>query len=280
MIDDSLEFYREGIEDLWLYYKPPPSGNGAWHRAPGVPPENLIFDDDFSYALHALYGYEGWSETVEKVFRYCSEISASIDYPAYQPAICWPGYLDVVNKKPDCAYYDAVTSGILGLKLRKERDKVSYEYAKKVIEPHSDAFMYWGPKFTDYTPVENKKSIVTTSWIALYFLQYFPVSTSFTHILEANGENVTFYSVIPGETESYAEALTIKAIVNPGTSGEIFFEPGYTIDDYITLYVFSPLKHHDKIVVKSVGYIVIKVQDYRFQSDVEYIKVSCRRMIT
>jgi hypothetical protein len=123
--------------------------------------------------------------------------------------------------------------------------------------------MYWGPKFTDYTPVENKKSIVTTSWLALYFLRYFPVSTSLTHILEANGENVTFYSIIPGETESYAEALTIKAIVNPGTSGEIFFEAGYTIDDYITLYVFSPLKHHDKIIVKSIAYMVIKTKNLR-----------------
>jgi hypothetical protein len=140
--------------------------------------------------------------------------------------------------------------------------------------------MFWGPKFTDYTAVENKKAVVTVSWLALYLLQYSPVSTSFTRILEANGENVTFYSVVPGETESYAEALTIKAIVNAGTSGEIFFEAGYTIDDYITLYVFSPLKHHDKIIVKSVTYMVIKVQDYRFQSDVEYIKASCRRMIT
>lgn len=280
MIDDSLEFYREGIKDLWLYYKPPPSGNGAWHRAPGVPPENLIFDDDFSYALHALYGYEGWSATVEKIFRYCSEIGETIDYPAYQPAICWPGYLNVVYRKSDCAYYDAVTSGILGLKLRREREKISYEYAKKVVDLHSDAFMFWGPKFSDYSPIENKKSIVTTAWLGLYFLQYSLVSTNFTRILEANGENVTFYSVVLGETESYAEALTIKAIVNTGTSGELFFEPGYTIDDYLTFYVFSPLKHHDKIIVKSVPYVVIKVQDYRFQSDIEYVKAVCRRMIT
>ena len=280
MIDDSLSFYREGFKDLWLYYMPPPGGDGEWHRAPGVPPENLIYDDDFSYALHALYLHEGWSETVEKVFRYCSEITQSIDYPAYQPAVCWPGYLDVVNRKPDCAYYDAVTSGILALKLRKQHDRISYEYAKRIIELHSDAFMYWGPRFSDYTPVENKKSVVTVSWLGLYLLQYSPVSNKFTQILNAYGENVTFYSVIPGETESFAEALQIKAIVNPTRSGEVFLEPGYVIDDYITVYVFSPLKHHDKLVFKSISYVVIGVQEFRFEGDVMYVKAFCRRLIT
>jgi len=279
MIDDMLKFYREGFEDLWLYYRPPPSADGKWHRAPGVPPENLIYDDDFSYALHALYLYEGWSETVEKVFRYCSEIGPSIDYPAYQPALCWPGYLDVVNRKPDCAYYDAVTAGILGLKLRREHEKVSYEYAKKLIELHSDAFMFWGPRFADYTPVENKKSVVTVSWLGLYFLQYSSVSNSFTRILNAHGENVTLYSIIAGESEAYAEGLLIKAIISPTRSAEIFIEPGYVIDDYITLYVFSPLKHHDKIVFKSIPYVVLQVQDFRFQGDTLYIKAFCRRMI-
>jgi len=280
MIKDMLDFYREGIKDFWLYYKPPPSGDGAWHRAPGVPPENLIYDDDYSYALHALYCYEGWSETVEKVFRYCSEITPTIDYPAYQPAVCWPGYMDVVNRKPHCEYYDAVTSGILALQLRKNHDGIAYEYAKKIIELHADAFMYWGPKFTDYSPVENKKSIVTVSWLGLYVLQYSPVSNDFTQILNAHGENLTFYSAISGETESYAEGVQIKAIVNPTRSEEIFLEPGYVIDDYITAYVFSPLKHHDKLVFKSISYVAIGIQEFRFQGDVMYVKAFCRRLIT
>jgi hypothetical protein len=278
MIDDLLAFHRQGINGLWLYYMPPPSGDGAWHRAPGVPPENLIYDDDYSYALHALYLYEGWSETVEKVFRYCSEISPTIDYPAYQPALCWPGYLDIVNRKPDCEYYDAVTSGILGLKLRKEHDRIPYEYAKKIIELHSDAFMYWGPKFSDYSPVENKKSVVTVSWLGLYLLKYSPVSNNFTQILSAHGENITFYSVIPGETESYAEGVQIKAVIRPTRSAEVFLEPGYVIDDYITVYAFSPLKHHDKIVFKSVPFQVIGFQEFRFQGDAMYVKANCRRI--
>lgn len=280
MIDNSLGFYRAGIDDLWLYYKPPPSGDGAWHRAPGVPPENLIYDDDFSYALHSLYLYEGWSETVEKAFRYCSEINPSIDYPAYQPAVCWPGYLDVINREPASAYYDAVTSGILGLKLRKEHDGVSYEYAKKIVELHSDAFMYWGPKFTDYSAIENKKSVVTVSWLGLYLLQYSAVSNDFTQILNAYGENITFHSVVAGETESYAEGVRIKAVISPTRSGEILFEPGYVIDDYITVYVFSPLKHHDKIMFKSIPHVVIDVKEFRFQGDIMYIKAFCRRLIS
>jgi hypothetical protein len=280
MIDDLLSFYRQGINDLWLYYKPPPSGDGNWHRAPGTPPENLIFDDDYSYALHSLYLYEGWSETVEKVFRHCSEISPTIDYPAYQPAVCWPGYLDVINRKPACNYYDAVTSGILALQLRRNHEGISYEYTKKINELHSDSFMYWGPLFTDYSPVENKKSVVTVSWLGLYLLQYSPASNKFTQILNAHGETVTFYPVISGETESYAEGIQIKAIVNPTRSTEILLEPGYVIDDYVTFYVFSPLKHHDKLVHKSIPYVVLGVQDYRFQSDVMYLKASCRRLIS
>jgi len=280
MIDDSLGFYLEGIKDLWLYYRPLPSGDGKWHRAPGVPPENLIYDDDFSYALHALYLYEGWSETVQKVFRYCSEINSSIDYPAYQSAVSWPGYLDVVNRQPGCAYYDAVTSGILGLKLRKEHDGVSYEYAKKIIGLHSDDFMYWGPKFTDYSPVENKKSVVTVSWLGLYLLSYSRFSNRFTQILKKHGANMIFYSVIAGETQSYGEGVQIKAIVSPTRSEEILLDPGYVIDDYITVYAFSPLKHQDKVVFKSVSFQVIGVQDFRFQGETQYIKAFCRRLIT
>jgi hypothetical protein len=140
--------------------------------------------------------------------------------------------------------------------------------------------MYWGPLFTDYSPVENKKSVVTVSWLGRYLLQYFPVSNKFTQILNAHGETVTYYPVIPGETESYAEGIQIKAIVNPTKSTEILLEPGYVIDDYVTFYVFAPLKHHDKLVHKSISYVVLGVQDYRFQNDVLYLKASCRRLIS
>jgi len=188
--------------------------------------------------------------------------------------------LDVVNRKPACKYYDAVTSGILALQLRRNHDGISYEYAKKIIELHSDSFMYWGPLFTDYSPVENKKSVVTVSWLGLYLLQYSPASNKFTQILNAHGETVTFYPVIPGETESYAEGIQIKAIVNPTRSTEILLEPGYVIDDYLTVYCYAPLKHHDKLVIKSNSYAVTGVQDFRFQDDAMYVKAFCRRMIT
>lgn len=279
ILDEALAFYRQGIIDLWLYYTPPPSGNGAWHRAPGTPPENLIYDDDFSYALHSLYQYEGWSETVEKVFRHCSEIEPTIDHPAYQPAVGWPGYLDVINRKPDCDYYDAVTSGILALVLRKNHDGIMYEYAKKIIERHPDSFMYWGPQFSDYSPVEDKKATVTVSWLGMYLIEYSPISNKFTQILNAHGETVTFYSVISGETESFAEGIEIKAIVRSTESKEIFLEAGYTVDDYKTFYVFSPVRHHDKLVHKSIPYTAIGVQDFNFQKGTLYLKVLCRRLL-
>jgi hypothetical protein len=60
MIDDALAFYREGFEDLYYYFKPPPSGDAKWHRL--QTDEYQIIDDDFAYALHALFWYEEWSE--------------------------------------------------------------------------------------------------------------------------------------------------------------------------------------------------------------------------
>jgi len=86
--------------------------------------------------------------------------------------------------------------------------------------------------------------------------------------------------VIPGETESYAEGVQIKAVVRPTRSGEVFLEPGYVIEDYVTVYVFSPLKHHDKLVFRSIAFQVIGVQEFRFQGDVIYVKAFCRRLIT
>ena len=61
--------------------------------------KNLIYDDDFSYGLLGLHGYEGWSSSVNKVYEFISAIGASSEYPSYNPAICWAGYVDVVNRK-------------------------------------------------------------------------------------------------------------------------------------------------------------------------------------
>jgi len=277
MIDDALAFYREGFKDLYLYYKPPPSGDGKWHRI-GLS-ENEIYDDDFSYALNALFCYEGWSETVEKVYNLINTIGPSVDYPAYNPAVCWAGYIDVAGRKPACEYYDAVTSGILW-RVRADYDALSLEFSVKVIGLHQDEFMYWGPKFNDYSPMENKKATVTVSWLSLLFLKYNAVLTPFTRILRKQGERVTLYPVREArESVSYGEELIIEAIVSQARPDEIIIEPGYIVNDYITIHVFSAIRHHDKIERQGIAYEVGPVEDFRFQGKTMYRRAVCRRLI-
>lgn len=277
MIDDALGFYRNGFEELYLRYSPPPSGDGSWHRTGS--PENLIYDDDFSYGLLGLYGYEGWSSSVKKVYELINSIGASSEYPFYNPAICWAGYVDVVNRKPACEYYDAVTSGIL-YEIRNVHDPLALEQSANIILLNSEAFMYWGVKFSDFSPVENKKSMVTVSWLAQLLLNYNPLTSVFTRILRDHGESVTVYcrQEIDGAI-SYSASATILAIVSPAQANEILIEPGYASNDYIRIYVVSSIAHRDKMVCRGAEYEVGPVEEFRFQDQLMYRTAICRRLI-
>ncbi|MEM3011502.1 MAG: hypothetical protein QXE76_06800 [Candidatus Bathyarchaeia archaeon] len=277
MIDDSLAFYRVGFENLYLKFSPPPYGDGGWHRT-GLP-ENLIYDDDFSYALRGLFWYEGWSQTVKKVYEAISSIGACTEYPAYNPAVCWSGYVDVVNRKPACEYYDVVTAGIL-CEIRSAYDVVSLEQSVNTLLSRPENAMFWGLKFVDLTPVENKKSIVTVSWIAHLLLSYSPVTSVFAKILRVYGEPVTFYRRIELEGNvSYAESAKIWAIVNPAQTREVIIEPGYDSDDYVRIYTLSNISHRDKVSVGGIDYEVGPVEDFRFQNQLMYRTAICRRLI-
>ncbi|NWG11470.1 hypothetical protein HXY33_06985 [Candidatus Bathyarchaeota archaeon] len=245
MINDAVGFCRYGFENLYLYYNPLPTGDGDWHRI-GLN-ETTVYDDVFAYAMLGLYAYEGWSATVQNAYSFLNAIKASVQYPAYNPAICWAGYIDVVARVPACDYYDAVTSGILW-QIRKNRDKPSFELSMQIVDKHQDEFMFWGVKHADYSPIEAKKALTTVCWLGLFYLNYESSTTRFTQILRSKGETVTLYPVIEAEDQtSYGEAIDIKAIVSPTRSEEVLIEPGYAINDYVAIYIFAPLKHHDKI---------------------------------
>ncbi len=277
MIDDALQFYRNGFETLYSRYSPPPSGDGEWHR---VGTSNVIYDDDFGYALTGLYHYEGWSSTVKKVYEYINAIGPSADHPAYNPAVCWSGYVDVAARKVDSDYYDAVTSGILW-QIRTGHDKSALEFSFNVINAHQEEFMYWGAKIQDYSAVENKKSTVTVSWLSLLFLNYSPPITPFTRILRSHGEDVTMIPVIEAEESvSYGEGATIKALVSPTKTEEIIMEPGYIINDYITIHTFAPIRHHYKIRWKGVDYEIGPVEEYHFQGQLISRRTVCRRLLS
>lgn len=276
-MSDAVGFYRTGFESFYFYYDSPSSGDGDWHRVGAD--ETTVYDDVFAFALQGLCVYEGWSATVQKAYDFLNAIKASGQYSAYNPAICWAGYIDVVSRVPACDYYDAVTSGILS-QIRQHYDKPSYEFSIRIIEKHQGEFMFWGVKHADYSPVENKKALATVCWLGQLFLNYETPVTRFTQILSSKGETVTLYSVIAAEEQtSYAEAIDIKAIVSPTRSEEILVEPGYVVNDYVTVYTFTPLRHHDKIIRKGEAYEVLSIHNFNFAGEIAYFEASCRRLV-
>jgi hypothetical protein len=219
------------------------------------------------------------AKTVEKVYNFINTIRASADYPAYNAAICWAGYIDVVERDPDCEYYDSVTSGILW-QIRSGYDGLALEFSVKIISLHEAEFMFWGVKFKDYSYVENKQATVTVSWLSLLFLKYSAVLIPFTRILRKQGEHVILYSVREAaETKSYMEGVTIKAIVTPTRPDEIILEPGYIVNDYITVHCFAAIRHHDKIERQGIDYEVGPVEEFRFQGKTMYRRAVCRRLV-
>lgn len=276
MINDSLNFYRSGFENLYLKYSPRPYGDGNWHRTGAQ--DNLIYDDDFGYALQGLFSYECWSETVKKVYETINTISRCIEYPSYNPQVCWAGYVDVVNRKPACEYYDCVTAGIL-FEIRNFYDLLALDQSAKAILVYADNFMFWGVKFGDYTPVENKKSTVTVAWLAHLLIKYSPLTSVFTRILQVYGRRIMLLSRRETNgTAGYSEAATITAIVNPAQASEMFIQPGYASSDVVRIYTVSNIAHRDKIVFDGEEYEVGPVEEFRFQNQLMYRTAACRRL--
>jgi len=274
IMSNAVVFLREGFENLWLHYDPTDS---SWHRV-GLT-ENEIYDDPFAYALLGLYNYESWSLTVQKVYNFINTIRASAQYPAYNPSVCWAGYIDVVKRFPACDYYDAVTSGILW-RIRKNHDKPSLQFSRKIIDKHQEEFMYWGVKFTDYGYVENKKATATVAWLSLLYLNYEEPITRFTQILRSKGENITLYPIQEASDKvSHGEGIDVQAIVSPARVEEILIEPGYIINDYLTIHVFAPIRNHDKIRRKGIDYEILDIQEFDFHGETVYRKAFCRRLL-
>jgi len=274
MMETAVSFLREGFEKLWLYYDP---SDSSWHRV-GLS-ENEIYDDPFAYALIGLYNYEVWSLSCEKVYELINTIPASADYPGYNSSICWAGYIDVVKRKSACDYYDAVTSGILH-DIRAVKDKPGLELSVQIVNLYYQEFMFWGVKFFDWSYVENKQSIITVSWLGLLLLRYKAVRTLFTPVLNAGGENVTLFSIVEaGETVSYSEGITIKAVVRLALPDEVVIEPGFMVTDFVKVYTLIPIRHHDKIMRNGVDYEVGSPQVFRFKGGPQYYAALCRRLV-
>jgi len=140
--------------------------------------------------------------------------------------------------------------------------------------------MFWGVKFDDYSQVENKQAMATVCWLARFFLNYEDPITPFIRFLKAYGENITIFPIREAsDTISYGEGVDVKAVVSPTRVDEILMEPGYAINDYITIYLFAPLRYHDKIRRKGVDYEVLSIQEFSFKGDILYRRAVCRRLL-
>jgi hypothetical protein len=277
MMADAVGFLREGFEAFWLWFDPKPTGDGEWHRV-GLN-ETEIYDDPFSFALLGLYTYESWSVTCQRVYNFMQSIRASGQYPAYWPEICWPGYMDVITRFPACAYYDALTTGILW-KIRKERDPPSFKLAHDVVSKYGDEFLYWGPVFTDYSPITAQKAMANVTWLARMFLNYQEPLTRFAQILNGKGEAVLLYPIRQAvETVSYGEPLDVLAIVSPVRVEEVLLEAGYLLNDYLAFYTFVPVRNHDKIRRKGEDYEIQTLQPFTYENQTIYFKSIARRLL-
>jgi hypothetical protein len=269
--------FSVGDQNVSATEKAPPLGDGRWHRT--NPAESTIFDDAIAYTLLGLYNHEGWSSTVQKAYAFVNAIGPSPTHPAYNPAICWAGYINVTARIPACDYYDNVTAGILS-QIRRDRDKSAYEFSEKIISNHPDEFMFWGAKHADYSFVENKQAMATVCWLAQLLLSYEPPVTRFMQILSSKGENLTLHPVTEaGERTAYGDGIDVKAIVLPAKAEEVLLEPGYVTNDYLTLHVFAPVRRRDKIRRNGEDYEILSVQEFTFKGDTAFRKVTCRRLI-
>ena len=157
MMRDVADFLSEGLEGYYMYFSP---SDGRWHRN-----GRCILDDCYSYALYGLYKYEGYSETVKSVYERLNGIKHS----GYNASICWAGYIDVVDWKPACHYYDAVTSGILW-EIRKNHDAKSLLASLSVIDKDPEAWMVWGLTY-DLKPMPDlPRATATVCWLSMLYL--------------------------------------------------------------------------------------------------------------
>ena len=278
MMKDSVGFLRQGLDNFYLYYDPAPDGDGDWHRTGAK--ETEVYDDAIAYSLLGLYDHEGWDGTVRRVYSLANSIGACARHPGYDPSICWSGYIDVVNRSSACDYYDGVTCGILS-QLRRGHDKPSYGFSMDAVRRHQSEFMFWGVKHADYSPVENKQATVTVSWLSRFFLNFEGPSTRFTQILNARGEHVTLFPTRgTSEKPGYGEAVDSRAIVSPTRADETVMEPGYVSSDYVTAYLFTPVRAHDRMRRMGADYEVTSVQALCLGTEASHYKVTCRRLIS
>lgn len=117
---DTRATLMPGLEGLWEYAEP----KGArlhWRRIDGPRGERdtFVYGDTLAYALKGLYGSEGASADVQRLYaRFAGMAGRDPRTTAYDGHLAFAGYIRVDARgngtpDPDSAYYDIVTMGLL-----------------------------------------------------------------------------------------------------------------------------------------------------------------------
>lgn len=110
--------------------------------------------------------------------------------------------------------------------------------------------------------------------------------TRFQHILSREGEDITWHKRQEGVVDPDTGDLTITwttetiiAIIQHVRADEIPFEAGYSLEDYICIFVTADIKHLDKITYRGADYEILPPQAFYFRGQLEYRSALCRRLI-
>lgn len=109
----------------------------------------------------------------------------------------------------------------------------------------------------------------------------------FSRILSQEGVTVTWKKRQEGAADPDTGDLAItwtnediKAIVLPARAEEIAFEPGYSMADYIQIFVTADIQQKDRIVWQSAEWEILPPESFYFRGSLEYRTALCRRVMT
>ena len=145
--------------------------------------------------LLGLYEVEGWSVNCQKVYNFLNNIKASAQYPAYNPAVCWAGYIDVISR----------FSAMRLLRRRHKRnplqnpqnhDKPSLEFSIKIIGKHSRRNSCSGaPNMQTTAMLKTRKLWLRFAGLLIYSSTTKNHQPNSQEILKSKGETVQLYPI-------------------------------------------------------------------------------------
>jgi len=109
----------------------------------------------------------------------------------------------------------------------------------------------------------------------------------FPQILAQEGVTVTWKKRQEGAADPDTGDLAItwttediSAIVQPVRADEIAFEPGYSVADYVRIFVTADIQQNDRVVWQGAEWEILPPESFYFRGNLEYRTALCRRVLT